>query len=121
MTRVNCGIPVQNLTNAHLIAEHREIKRIPNILHKAKFDNIPPKFKMGTGHVKFFYDKGLYTLNRYKELYSECIKRGINAQDFSDAWNIYTEKYPHLFNDYIPTEEDKKVVGARILERNGTI
>lgn len=121
MTRVNCGIPVENLTKPHLIAEHREIKRIPNSIHKANLKNLPTKFKMGTGHVRFFYDKGLYTLKRYKELYNECKRREIDVQDYSSSWNIYKEKYPHLFNDYTPTDEDRRIVGERILERNGTI
>lgn len=31
MTRVNL-IPVESLTMQHLLAEHREIKRIPNVI-----------------------------------------------------------------------------------------
>ena len=30
MTRINAGIPVEKLSDQHLLAEHREIKRIPN-------------------------------------------------------------------------------------------
>ena len=30
MTRINCGIPPEELSDKHLLAEHREIKRIPN-------------------------------------------------------------------------------------------
>ncbi len=43
-------------------------------------DGIPDKFKLGTGHVKFFYNKLLYLKNRYTSLYNECIKRGFNVQ-----------------------------------------
>ena len=32
MTRINVGIPPAELTGKHLIAEHREIKRIPNCI-----------------------------------------------------------------------------------------
>ena len=62
MTRINVGIPPAELVNQHLIAEHREIKRIPNCIAKGKYnmDGIPDKFKLGTGHVKFFYNKLLY-------------------------------------------------------------
>ena len=28
MTRINAGIPVVELSRAHLLAEHREIKRV---------------------------------------------------------------------------------------------
>ena len=34
MTRINAGIPPKKLTNRHLLAEHREIKRIPNVIKK---------------------------------------------------------------------------------------
>ena len=35
MTRINVGINPADLTGKHLIAEHREIKRIPNCIAKA--------------------------------------------------------------------------------------
>ena len=62
MTRINAGIPVQQLNGKHLIAEHREIKRVPNLvrynIEKGNpISGIPPKFTLGKGHVKFFYDK----------------------------------------------------------------
>ena len=54
MTRINCGIPPAELTNKHLIAEHREIKRIPNCVIKGKYSltGQPDSFKLGAGHVK---------------------------------------------------------------------
>ena len=47
MTRINVGIPPAELVNQHLIAEHREIKRIPNCIAKGRYnmDGIPDKFK----------------------------------------------------------------------------
>ena len=59
MTRINIGIPPANLTRQHLIAEHREIKRISNQISKGRFNlkDQPKDFTLGTGHVKFFYDK----------------------------------------------------------------
>ena len=70
MTRINVGIPPAELINQHLIAEHREIKRIPNCIAKGKYnmDGIPDKFKLGTGHVKFFYNKLFKKYSRYLEL-----------------------------------------------------
>jgi hypothetical protein len=35
MTRINVAIPPAELTMRHLLAEHREIKRIPRAFHKA--------------------------------------------------------------------------------------
>ena len=113
MTRINVGIQPKELTNQHLIAEHREIKRIPNCISKGKYnmDNIPNRFKLGTGHVKFFYNKLLYLKNRYVKLYNECIVRGFNVQNYNSAWdNVPTE----LMNDYKPTDQDRKIIQERI-------
>ena len=67
MTRINSGVDPKELSDKHLIAEHREIKRIPNKVKSGKYDitDQPKFFKMGTGHVKFFYDKLKYLYDRY--------------------------------------------------------
>ena len=93
MTRINVGIKPKNLTQRHLIAEHREIKRIPNAVKSGRFnmDNQPSIFTLGTGHVKFFYDKLLYLKKRYEEIYQECIERGYNVTYYGDAVS-----YTHL-------------------------
>lgn len=56
MTRINVGIPPKDLNTKHLIAEHREIKRVPNLIKKGrlKSSNIPSNFTLGAGHIKFF-------------------------------------------------------------------
>ena len=116
MTRINVGIPPTELINRHLIAEHREIKRIPNCIAKGKYnmDGIPDKFKLGTGHVKFFYNKLLYLKNRYISLYNECIKRGFNVQNYIDAWDNVPQE---LMNDYTVEANDIKIIKQRIDER----
>jgi len=116
MTRINVGIQPVELNNQHLIAEHREIKRIPNCIAKGKYnmDGIPDKFKLGTGHVKFFYNKLLYLKNRYISLYNECIKRGFNVQNYIDAWNNIPQE---LMNDYEVQDDDIKIIKQRIYER----
>ena len=113
MTRINVGIPPAELVNQHLIAEHREIKRIPNCIAKGRYnmDGIPDRFKLGTGHVKFFYNKLLYLKSRYTKLYEECINRGFNVQNYINAW----DNVPHeLMNDYQPTEVDRDIIKERI-------
>ena len=116
MTRINVGIPPAELINQHLIAEHREIKRIPNCIAKGKYnmDGIPDKFKLGTGHVKFFYNKLLYLKNRYISLYNECIKRGFNVQNYISAWDNIPQE---LMNDYKPTYTDRLIIQERIYDR----
>lgn len=116
MTRINCGIHPTKLTRQHLIAEHREIKRIPNVIVKGNYslDGQPKEFKLGTGHVKFFYDKLLYLRNRYESIYTECVARGFNVTYYGDAWNGVPQE---LMNDYIPTLRDAEIVEERIKER----
>lgn len=117
MTRINVAILPKELSDKHLIAEHREIKRIPNCVAKGRFSlkDQPEQFKLGTGHVKFFYDKLLYLKNRYECLYQECINRGFNVTYYGDAWNdIPTD----LMNDYNESEKDREIVLQRIKENN---
>ena len=116
MTRINYGIPVETLTDKHLMAEHREIKRIPNCVKKGRYSlkDQPVNFKLGTGHVKFFYNKLEYLLNRYCQLYDECIKRGFNVQCYIDAWDGIPIE---LMGDAHPTDADRKIVEQRIAEK----
>ena len=116
MTRINCGIPPSELIDKHLLAEHREIKRIPNMIKsgKAKIINIPENFTLGKGHVKFFYNKLMYLRNRYQLIYNQCLKRGFNVTYFGDA---FTDLPKELFKDYIPSITDKLIIRKRIKER----
>lgn len=116
MTRINIGISPKQLTNKHLIAEHREIKRIPNCIAKGRYklENIPNEFKLGTGHVKFFYNKLLYLRNRYIKLYQECITRGFKVQNYVSAWDNVPSS---LMNDYIVKDKDRKLIEIRIKEK----
>ena len=84
MTRINIGVPVKTLTSKHLLAEHREIKRIPNVVARGRYNpkSIPPSFSLGKGHVSFFYNKLGYLKKRYQELYQECKERGYNVQNW---------------------------------------
>ena len=117
MTRINLGINPIFLSNAHLLAEHREIKRIPNTIKsgKAVVKNIPENFTLGTGHVKFFYDKLFYLKKRYDKIYLECVNRELNVTYYGDAF----EDLPvELCNDYSPTKKDINIILSRLLERD---
>lgn len=65
MTRINSAIPVENLTDEHLMAEHREISRLPGCLLRAiksgSINKVPKEFTLGKGHVTFFVDKSSFT------------------------------------------------------------
>lgn len=116
MTRINAGIPVQELTRQHLIAEHREITRIPNAIKSGRYNlnGIPPKFKLETGHVKFFYNKLLYLKKRYIELYNECRSRGYNVQNNVNSFDFLPN---HLMNDWTPDDHAIFLVKERIAIR----
>lgn len=116
MTRINVGIKPIELTNKHLIAEHREIKRIPNAISKGRFSlkGQPEKFVLGTGHVKFFYTRLKFLKNRYEALYKECRRRGFNVTYFGNAWDNIPKEF---MKDYKPTKNDRIIVSKRIKER----
>ena len=107
MTRINAGIPVEKLSDQHLLAEHREIKRIPNTKFTGK---VPERFTLGKGHVLFFSDKHLYTLDRYIKLHYECQKRGFNVGYYADSWEC-------IYGEYIPNKEDARKVVERLVQR----
>lgn len=118
MTRINAGISPLELCNKHLLAEHREIKRIPNIIKSGKADlvNIPKEFTLGRGHVKFFYNKLLYLKKRYIEIYNELRHRDFNVTYFGDS---FKDLPVELYNDWLVSSEmrARPVVARRINEK----
>lgn len=111
MTRINC-VPVSSLTDKHLVAEYREMLR----LRHAKSPSpgcIPATYRMGAGHVKFFYNKGLFLLKRHSELREEMRRRGfkVNFELDLSQWEQWQ------MNDWIPNDADIKINKERIEER----
>lgn len=122
MTRINCAIQPSELSNKHLIAELREIKRIPNHIftHKDNLNlkGIPIHFKLDTGHVKFFYNKIGYLYKRYQTLYDEAKNRNFNVTDYSESFIRAINARPDLNNDYIETLRDREILLERLRERD---
>ena len=116
MTRINVAIPPRELTTRHLIAEHREIKRVPNVVSRGRYNlkSIPKQFTLGKGHVAFFYDKLEYLRKRYEEIYAECKRREFKVTYYGDAWNDIP---PKLMGDYTPTKQDEQIIRQRIQEK----
>ena len=116
MTRINC-VPPKELTRQHLIAEYREMLRLPNNVRRwlgsKKPAQIPPTYRMGKGHVTFFYDKLIYLENRHREIRQEMVSRG-----YSINFELDTKNLPeHLYNDWQPTDEAIVINRQRIEER----
>ena len=118
MTRINSAIPVECLTDEHLLAEHREIKRLPYNLQQAiqsgSIKRIPEKFTLGKGHILFFLDKQEFITSRYLDIHNECKERKLNVQYYYFNWHNVSPEY---FNDYTPTDEERQLLIERITER----
>ena len=113
MTRINASIKPIELTNAHLLAEIRELPRILNTVKsgKAKIENKTDMFKLGSNHTTFFYGRLKYLVNRHKNLVNEAKVRGFNIMDYSES---YKNIPPHLFNDWRETKEARELLKERI-------
>lgn len=117
MTRVNV-VPVTELCDQHLLAEHREITRIPNFVCKnggqVKLPDGNATYCLGTGHVVFFRDKLGWLFDRYDDLYNECVRRGFNV---SYNWPEDSLDYPQLFKYFDVRDVDLELNRQRIAER----
>lgn len=124
MTRINV-IDVNLLTDQHLFAEYREITRIFALVKQAceKYPTadilkkIPPNYRMGTGHVLFFYDKLEFIEKRYFQLRDEVLKRGFKVRLKDDIVAFRTLIEPRFYQDFYPNPTDKAVNIERLLEK----
>ena len=99
-----------------MLAEHRELTRIPNAVAKGKFHlkGQPTEYKLGEGHVRFFFNKMAFLKKRYGALHAECRVRGFNV---TYIWPQELSTDPALWLDYIPTEQALATNRQRIEER----
>ncbi|MFS1538871.1 MAG: pyrimidine dimer DNA glycosylase/endonuclease V [Candidatus Phlomobacter fragariae] len=116
MTRINV-IPPKELCDQHLLAEHRELTRIPNYIVKKEGNVVLStltSYTLGKGHVIFFRDKLLFLYLRYTSLHQECLNRGFSV---TNKWPEEVKNYSHLWKVYQVTELDIIINKARIYER----
>lgn len=127
MTRINLIDP-KFLCDQHLLAEHRELTRIPNSILSGKYKlephKISPEYILGIGHVTFFLNKIDFLFERYLQLHQECLNR-----NFAVTWKFpfaVTWKFPSLlkiskvnqqYEMYVPTKKDRSLNKARLIER----
>lgn len=115
MVRVNIINP-KSLSDQHLIAEYDEIlmllgyvKRYPNI----KENEIPKKYCLNKGHMKFFKNKLLYLKKRH-----ELIKKEMKCRNFKTNITINLRGFDKaLLNDWMPNNNDKEIIKKRIIEK----
>jgi len=127
MTRINV-VPVEVLSDKHLMAEYRELPRIFTSVHKLQAQNImnpitigiPKNYCLGTGHMKFFYNKIGWLLTRYEQLYSELVKRKFNLDN--EMYSSIVKNARMLrriyFRPYEPSPEDIYLNMARLCKRS---
>ena len=126
MTRINLVDPEQ-LCDQHLMAEHRELTRIPNAVAAGRCKNMtrfmPADYTVrtnvnpsaGRGHVTFFFNKLKFLKQRYGLLHAECIRRGF-AVTYKWDDSINRSNFPAHWNDYQPTVRALGLNQQRIAE-----
>jgi deoxyribonuclease (pyrimidine dimer) len=122
MTRINTVEPSE-LLDQHLLAELREMVRLPKNLHislnraSKPFSEveIPRQYVLGSGHVKFFYNKFKWLENRFLSLLVESDKRGfnINFRDVTIFRNVPTKYY----KDWEATKDSLELNRDKLQER----
>lgn len=121
MTRINC-VPTSELSRQHLLAEYRELPRVFNLARKWWYrqrdcvEELPNSYRLGEGHVKFFYTRLGYARARHQGLVQEMIGRGYDPRiDCSLAG----EDLPSwMQQDWAPAEVDLALNRQRLAERS---
>lgn len=117
MTRINLISPA-DLTDQHLMAEYRELPRIFGLAHKhylaGKKLEVKGPYKLGSGHVVFFYDKIKFLEKRQASIIEELLKRRVNIQNVT----VSIPTLPaHYLNDWIASQEEVFESIARLQEK----
>lgn len=124
MTRINV-IDVKFLTDQHLFAEYREITRLFALV-KQSCDKYPvdtvlkkvvPTYRLGAGHVLFFYDKLAYIEKRYLQLKDEVLLRGFNVtlkDNIIEFRKLIDERF---YRDFSPDVSDMAINIERLIEK----
>lgn len=117
MSRINV-VPPSELSNAHLLGEYHELPRICNLVRKAIYrgerphvENYPPTYRLGRGHVRFFYPRLGYIVKRWDKIVSECKKRGMAVKYNTLPLDGIDQEW---FNDWEPDDYDIEINKGRI-------
>ena len=119
MTRINADIPVKRLSDQHLITEYYELPRVCTLYWKRKekghkFDDIPENFTLGSGHVKYFLNKGMFLYIRYTALIEELLMRGYRVNPIQGSVFEFDEEH---FKPCEFTGHENDLVANRIVEK----
>lgn len=122
MTRINV-VPPNELSGKHLAGEHHELPRVFSLVRRAQErgerpdKNAIPTYRLGEGHVRFFYPRLMWVWHRYSILRYEMTKRGyqINPEPLPLRDGIN----PEWFGVWRVTPEALEINRARLKERSG--
>jgi deoxyribonuclease (pyrimidine dimer) len=120
MTRINV-VPVTELTDKHLLAEYRELPRIFGASKKwyergGRVRDLPTTYRLGKGHVLFFYNKLEYCFTRQQSLVAECKRRGFKVQH-EPSLDLISWAPHYLYHSYQPTRAALRINRERINTR----
>lgn len=109
MTRINC-VPPEELSDKHLFAEIRELPRVRNLQPRV---TVPLEYRLWTGHVLFFMNKGRYLEKRHKQLINNWNARGFTTSipPLRLGWEC------EFMLDWEPDEKAMEVNRKRINDR----
>lgn len=124
MTRINLIDPAE-LTDQHLFAEYREITRIFALVEQSvhkygtikTLKKIPKSYRLGTGHVLFFYDKLAFIEQRYFALKNELLARKVNITPKDSIVDFRASIDPSFYQDFDPSPEETRLSLGRIIEK----
>ena len=118
MTRINL-LPVSILLDQHLLAEYRELPMVGAAIPRSTPTSrrkIPESYILGTGHVKFFYNKLPFLEQRWKELVRELKKRGFKINP-KQRQTHFDKFYEDEQIEWQPNNIERRISADRIYER----
>lgn len=119
MTRINV-VPVEELSDQHLIAEYHELPRV--IKQNIDISDAPDKYCLGKGHMKWARKHWRSTLLRYRDLMCEMEFRGFRAagqRTYHFDLLHYCLSIPVTIEEswYMPKQDDIELNCARLVEK----
>lgn len=117
MTRINVGVEPRELPDRLLMAETQEILRIPRMVRqmvrtkRRRVVVMPTRFRLGAGHVTFFFRRLGYLRTRYIKLLAECGRRGFKVHDQSEEFDGLPAS---VMGDYRECPHDRQIIVDRI-------
>ncbi len=114
MTRINC-VPPSWLLDEHLRAELRELTRVYAPARALRASEDFPVYLLGEGHVRFFYERIAYLIERQGQLRAECLRRGFSAGYEPPSLEIFP---PWLRGQWEPDAAALQVNLERLAERH---